>query len=291
LTATALSYSFSGGTNTINFYLNGSANGTVTYTTYQAGVFSSGLSLGSSNWLGNISEVLVYNRALSSPEIAQIQTYFAAKYPSAAAPTITLGGANNSATSPSVILYTLDGSTPTSTSAQYSTPLTVTQDGQVVKCAIFNNNTQISQIASTQVWVGDTYGIGITDAWQTQYLGSITNLNLNALVPGLNGVTSGLTYLQAFQWGYNPKAYSTNGDGLSDLVNHELGYAGSNTDINGYTDSSGNPISNVQQLALGLDPFDVGVNPAQPTPPATNPSDHTPPPINLTQPANLTPLP
>jgi hypothetical protein len=165
-------------------------------------------------------------------------------------------------------------------------PFTLTQDGEVVNCAIFSGSTQISPSASAQFWIGDTYHIGIPDAWQTQYLGSVSNLNPNALTPG----GSGLTYLQAYQWGYNPTMYSTNGDGLSDLVNHQLGYAGTNTDINGYTDGSGNPMTNAQQLALGLDPFDVGVNPPQPAPPTPNPNDHTPPPINLTQPANATKL-
>jgi hypothetical protein len=70
-----------------------------------------------------------------------------------------------------------------------------------------------------------------------------------------------------------------------------LGYAGSNTDINSYLDGSGNPMTNAQQLALGLDPFDVGVNPPQPIPPTPNPNDHTPPVITLSQPANATLLP
>jgi len=296
LTTSAVTYTHSSGA--LSFYLNGTANGTAT--AGGTGQFSEnvtlGGTLGGTAWQGNISEVLIYNRVLSSTEIQQIQTYINAKYPSAAPPTISPNGGNittstsitlSGATTPNVIRYTLDGTIPSGTSTQYSSPFTLSTDGQVVNAAIFSGTTQVSQIASAQFWIGDTYHIGIPDAWQTEYLGSVTDLNPSASVPG----GSGLTYLQAYQWGYNPNMYSTNGDGLSDLVNHQLGYAATDTDINGYTDASGNPMTNAQQLALGLDPFDAGVNPPQPTPPSPNPNDHTPPPINLTQPSNATLLP
>jgi hypothetical protein len=294
---------YSSSSSTATFYTNGTANGTpVTLSTVAV---VPGLILGDTlnygnyyNWNGNVSEVLIYNRVLTSTELAEIQTYLATKYaPYSATATISpVSGSNittstnislSGATSPAVIRYTLNGSAPTSTSTQYTGTFNLAQDGEVVNCAVFSGSTQISPVATAQFWIGGTYHIGIPDAWQTEYLGSVTDLNPNALVPG----GSGLTYLQAYQWGYNPTMYSTNGDGLSDLVNYQLGYAGSDTDINGYLNGSGTPMTNAQQLALGLDPFDVGVNPAQPTPPATNPNDHTPPPITLTQPANATLLP
>ena len=293
---------FASATGIANFYINGVANSSATVNVVAP--VTTGLEIGSiqnfvSNipWNGNISEVLIYNRALSSTEVAEVQTYLASKYtPLIAAPTISPNGGNiqtstnitlSGATSPAVIRYTLDGTLPTGTSAQYSAAFNLTTDGQKVNCAIFNGTTQISQMATAQFWIGDTYHIGIPDAWQTAYLGSVTDLNPNALTPG----GSGLTYLQAYQWGYNPTVYSTNGDGLSDSINYQLGYAGSDTDINGYLTGTGSPMTNAQQLALGLDPFDVGVNPPQPTPPATNPNDHTPPPITLNQPANAILLP
>ena len=244
---------------------------------------------------GNIAEILIFNRVLSPTEMTQVQTYINQKYLlfTVAAPTISPSGANpnittstnitlSGATSPAVIRYTLDGTNPQSTSQQYTASFHLTQDGTVLKCAIFSaGGVQISPIATAKFWIDDTYHIGISDTWQTLYLGSVTNLNPNALTPG----GSGLTYMQAYLGGYNPTLYSTNGDGLSDQINQILGYAGSNTDINGYG------LTNAQQLALGLDPFDVGINPPPPVPPNPDPSDHTPPTITLITPTGAVQVP
>jgi hypothetical protein len=293
LTSSALTYSSSA--QQVTFYSNGASNGTLSSVSTEP--FTQGIAIGSGNflgnsedWTGNISEVLIYNRALSSTEITSLQTYLTNKYVSySATATISVSGTNAStprtvtlggATSPAIIYYTLNGTTPTSSSTQYTAPFNLTTD-TTVNCAIFNSGVQISPMATDQVWVGDTYGIGISDAWQTEYFGSVTNLNPNALTPG----GSGLTYLQAYQWGYNPTVYSSNGDGLSDLLNHQLGYAATDTDINGYVGSNGVPLTNAQQLALGLDPFDIGVNPL-PSAPLTDPGDTNAPTITLTQPLN-----
>ena len=112
---------------------------------------------------------------------------------------------------------------------------------------------------------------------------NLSNILPNQLVEG----GSGLTYLQAYLWGYNPTVFSSNGDGLSDATNYLLGYAATNTDINGYTNSSGVRLTNAQQLALGLDPFDMGINPPPVTPPS-DPGDTVPPTITLTAPNGAT---
>ena len=193
--------------------------------------------------------------------------------------TVTFSGTPSS---PAVVIhYTLDGSTPTTSSSVYSAPFTLSESRQV-SAAFFFNNSQLSAVASVQFYIGDSTGIGISDAWQDEYFGNLlTNLGLTATTvsPG------GLTYLQDYLYGYSPLLYSTNGDGLSDSINFQLGYAGNNLDINGYG------LTNAQQLALGLDPFDAGINPAPPTPPTPNPSDHTAPVITLTGPQNATLLP
>jgi alpha-tubulin suppressor-like RCC1 family protein len=285
---------YSSATGTANFYSNGSANGSASASSF---AITRGLAIGSmanlspfNAWNGNISEILIYNRVLTSTELGEIQTYLTTKYAAYAdaAPTISPDGGSYSgttsvtlsgATSGQVICYTLDGSVPTGSSPEYTTTLSLTADS-IVNCAIFQDGVQVSPEATADFWIGDTDHLGIPDSWQIEYFGAI-GIDPNAQSPG----GSGLTNLQAYQWGYNPTMYSTNGDGLSDLVNHELGYAGDDDDINGYG------LTNAQQLALGLDPFDVGVNPPLPTPPSTDPSDHTAPVINLTQPANATLLP
>ncbi len=82
-----------------------------------------------------------------------------------------------------------------------------------------------------------------------------------------------------------PRSTRPTETGLSDLVNYQLGYSATDTDINGYG------LTNAQQLALGLDPFDATIDPSPPTPPATNSSDHTAPVITLTSPQGATLLP
>jgi hypothetical protein len=280
-------------------YQNGSATtGTVTgaFTNLSPGV-SLGIIPGGSNWwIGDIQEVMVYDHQLTAAEQDFVELYLANKYGIWAptllpAPTFTpTGGSFASSQSVSIaqvpltsIHYTLDGSTPTSNSPTYSGTLTLTQSCPL-SAAYFVGANQVSPVASAQFYIGDSGNIGISDAWQTMYFGH-TGINPTALAP------SGLIYLQAYLYGYNPLLVSTNGDGLSDLLNHQLGYAGSNTDINGAVDSNGNPLTNAQQLQLGLDPFDPVTNPAAPGEPAGTPGDTTPPTITLTRPNNavLTP--
>jgi alpha-tubulin suppressor-like RCC1 family protein len=274
----------------VAFFRNGGQTGTSSITS--TADITPGFCIGGGTvgypWSGDIAEVLVYNRPLNSAELEQVAVYLAVKYNlllNVPAPTITPdGGAFTGTTSvsfssvpsPAIICYTLDGTIPTASSAEYTNSFTLGQSCPVT-AAIFLNNVEISPIASTQFNVGDNGNIGISDAWQTTYFGH-TGINPSALSPG----GSGLTNLQAYLFGYNPTMYSTNGDGLSDLVNYQLGYGASDIDINGYG------LTNAQQLALGLDPFDLGVNPSWPTPPALNPSDHTAPVITLSTPQAAT---
>jgi hypothetical protein len=240
---------------------------------------------------GPVAELLVYNRVLSVAEQQQVELYLATKYnlpyTVPAAPIISPGGGTySSSVSVSIsggpaanIRYTLDGTAPTEDSPVYTGAFTLT-DSRVVTAAFFVNSVQTSPAFTAQFYIGDSGQIGISDAWQMEYFGH-TGIDPNALSPG----GSGLTNLQAYLYGYNPAIFSTNGDGLSDLVNYQLGYAGSNTDING------DGLTNAEDLALGLDPFDAGVNPVPPTPPTGTPGDTVPPTITLVSPDGATLLP
>jgi hypothetical protein len=265
-------------------------NGAVTATKTLSGVgnLSAGFNLGQApvagyTWQGDIAEVLVYDHQLSSDEMVQLSAYISAKYNfkvTVPAPVLSpLSGASN-ATSvtvtmtgyapPMEIHYTTDGSLPTATSPLYTGPLSLTQS-TVINAAIFINGGMVSPVTTAQYYVSDSLGIGISDAWQIKYFGSV-GITPNALAPG----GSGLTNLQAYLWGYDPTKYSSNGDGLSDYVNHLLGYAGNNFDING------NGLTNAQDIELGLNPFTPNNNFTTAPPP--DPSDQTVPVITLSLP-------
>jgi hypothetical protein len=279
--------------NSINFYLNGGANGSPGIgglNNIQPGI-TIGMIHGYSqdyHTVGDIAEVLIYDHQLSTAESQQVGVYLANKYNLAytlPAPTITPNGGSFSssttvtisgAPSPAVIRYTLDGTMPTNNSTLYSGSFTLTQSAPV-NCAIFLNNVEISPVVSAQFYVGDTGNIGISDAWQIQYFGH-TGIDPAAQSPG----GSGLTNLQAYLWGYNPTLFSTNGDGLSDETNHLLGYAATNLHI------SSDGLTNAQNLAMGLDPFGPNTLPSGLPP---NPNDHTAPTITVNNPQGATLLP
>ena len=283
-----VSEAFTLGTNGTNvtFYRNAIQTGAKTIgrvNNIDSGITLGGLSWGG-YWQGDIAEVLVYDHQLTSNELAQVNIYLTVKYGlscSVPAPVLSPNGGSDttsitvslsSTISPAVVRYTLDGITPDNNSPLYTGQLTLTQS-TLLQAAVFLNGVMISPISTAQFYIGDTYQIGISDSWQLQYFGTISNLNPNAPVPG----GSGLTYLQAYQWGYDPTKYSSNGDGLSDYLNHLLGYAANNFDING------NGLSNAQDLALGLNPFYS--NPQYTPAPVSNPSDYSIPTIILNQPA------
>jgi hypothetical protein len=250
--------------------------------------------IGKSNWGGNalyqgdMAEIIIYNRTLSSTEQQQVELYLVNKYGlyyTLPAPTITPNGGSftssttvtiSAAPSPAVVRYTLDGTPPTNSSLLYTGTFTLTQSAPV-NCAILLNNVPISPVATAQFYVGDTGHIGISDAWQMTYFGH------TGIDPTADPMNSGLSNLQKYLFGYDPTKFSSNGDGLSDAVNHQLGIAGNNY----YISSDG--LTNAQNLALGIDPFNT--NEAPITPPAQNPNDHTAPTINLNQPGNATLLP
>jgi|GEM_PF-700114 len=221
----------------VTFYRNGAqvTNGTL------AGMqnLGAGVAIGST-WQGDIAEVLVYDHLLSTNEMAQANLYLANKYGfpiSAPAPSITPNGGSNATSmnvsitgnpAPSVIRYTQDGSTLTSSSPIYSNSIILTQSAQI-SAGIYLDTNRISPVSTAQFYVADTYNLGISDAWQNQYFGSVTNLNPNAQTPAGNG----LTYLQAYQQGANPINYYTQGTNpiipTLNIIsgNNQTGFAGS----------------------------------------------------------------
>ena len=266
----------------VTFYRNGIQTGSAG--TGGIGALSNGLTIGETTdqydpWQGDIAEVLVYDHQLSTAELQQVSTYLAGKYNLSTvlpAPTITPNGGSfssstpvtiSSVPTPAVVRYTMDGTTPTSTSKLYTGAFTLTQSAPV-NAAVFLNNVEVSPVATAQFYINDPNNTGISDTWQYYF----TGINSSALSPG----GSGLTYLQDYLYGYNPTVFSTNGDGLSDLDNYVLGISATNTTI------SGDGLTNAQNLALGIDPFNP--NEAPITPPAKNSNDHTPPVITLIQP-------
>jgi len=128
--------------------------------------------IGKSNWStdslyqGNIAEVLIYNRPLSSAEQQQVEVYLANKYSlpyhSYAAPVISPSGGSYSGSqtvaisgpaSPTVVKYTLDGSSPTFYSTTYTGTFTLTGSALVQATAFFNG-----QIASPTGTAQFTFG-------------------------------------------------------------------------------------------------------------------------------------
>jgi len=116
LNINAVTYSSS--TGTANFYINGIANGTGTAS---AGEVTTGLKIGSNgyndNWNGNIAEMVIYNRVLSSTELQQVESYLAVKYTPIAQPIITSPTTASGITG-SAFSYTITaGDSPTSFNA------------------------------------------------------------------------------------------------------------------------------------------------------------------------------
>jgi hypothetical protein len=276
------------------------ATRTTNFTTNGITGISAGVNVGGANssaqfgWQGDIAEVLVYDHQLSASELQRVNSYLGGKYnlsiatnvpvisPNGGSATSSLSVTISGNISPNVIHYTLNGTTPTSASPTYSGALTLTNSA-LLSAAFFQGSTNTSAVATAQFYVDDTFHIGIANSWQLQYFGNVTDLNPNALVPG----GSGLTYLQAYQLGYNPTLYSTIGDGISDSLNVFFGYSSTNFNING------DGLSNAEDLALGINPFYTGagyyfLGNTYTTAPAPNPSDTNQPSITLIQPSGAT---
>ena len=287
LVVTSMTYSSSG--QLASFYSQGLPNGTNAVSgASEAGNMFIGL-----GWTGDIAEVIIYNGALSTAQRQQVEMNLSIKYNlQYIPPVITPNGGSTSSVSistiaPAVVHYTLDGSTPTNSSPTYTSGTITLTQSCVLTCAYFYNTAAISPTASAQFYVNDPNDSGISQNWPYYFNG----INASAQAPG----GSGLTYLQAYQWGYNPNVYSTNGDGLSDATNHLLGYAGNNLDI----DNDG--LSNAQELKIGTDPFNPDTDgdghldgtdfyPLDPTrwQAPTDPGDTVPPTITLTAPQGAT---
>lgn len=240
-------------------------------------------------WSGNIAEILVYNRPLTSGEMCAATIYLARKYAlpyTLPPPVISLQYGNSiyitggGSPSPAIVRYTVDGSTPNYTSpvlqANYSFNI---YNYTTVTAGVFVGYSLASQLTTNQYSVNDTGNTGVSDSWWNTYFPGITKTQ--AAVLKLSSGGSGLTILQDYRWGYNPLLYSTIGDGISDAANHALGYGPTNFDING------DGLSNAQDIALGLSPFYPNLN-SMPAP-RLNAYDHTVPVITLNQPvgANL----
>ena len=141
-----------------NFTTEGSLTGSITYadpTALYIGVRENG-----GEWFnGYISEILIYNQALSDADQESVEIYLSQKYglPLAPPPISPAGGTFSSSTSVSfssmpsnvAIRYTLDGSTPTSASTSYTGTFTLTQSCPV-NYALFANNLQVSSVGTAQ---------------------------------------------------------------------------------------------------------------------------------------------
>lgn len=128
-------------------YLNGTANGSGSLSGIHnptPGMFLGGASDGPtwwrSGWQGDIAEVLVYDRVLSSAELSQVNVYLSAKYnlnvvPTTSVPTDSLAeGTYTSAqtvtltaSAGTTIYYTTDGTIPTINSTLYTGPINISQ--------------------------------------------------------------------------------------------------------------------------------------------------------------------
>jgi hypothetical protein len=262
----------------------------------------SGLSLGDNRGgaaNGDILEVLIYDRPLGTSDLNQLTSYLSKKYSfltfapvSGTSATSTLNVTLQGISSGETVCFTTDGTLPDIAKAQaliknngqpytgnlpdptspstklYSTTSGINLTGsckiEAVGFDAYGN--QLTPVISAQYYVGDTNQVGISNAWQIQYFGSV-NLNattINTLSPG------GLTYLQDYLLGFNPTVFSTNGDGLSDLQNYQAGISPYATNI------SGDGLTNAQDIALGINPFI-----SRPPSPPPAPSNGTGPTITI----------
>jgi hypothetical protein len=263
----------------------------------------------------DIAEVLLYQRPLSTTERRTVDYYFYKKYRIPIylpAPTLapTTGTSSSSAVTVQIaatetppagvqtlIRYTTDGSDPVWTSpgfsgasGSFSLPRSAT-----VKARVFLDPYTSSAVASSQYWVNDGDQDGLDDAWEVANGFSPTN----PADGGLDADGDGLTNVQEFQLGTNPRAVDSNGDGFTDYTAIQMGWNPT------AADSDGDGLSNATELSLGTDPFladtdgdgasdQVDAYPLDPTrfaltPP--NPGDTVAPGIQLETPAHAVLIP
>jgi hypothetical protein len=119
------------------------------------------------SWWGDLAELIIYDRPLSSVERKAVEDHLALKYalyvPTLDAPTITPNGSTSSAAvqvslaaAPgSVVYYTLDGSEPSDSSTQYVDPLVLTTP-TTVRARAYRAGSNPSPIATARFLNGDT---------------------------------------------------------------------------------------------------------------------------------------
>lgn len=146
-------------------------------------------SAGGSYFQGQIAEILVFNRGLTSLEQAQLEGYLLAKYQilnstSTPTPTISVAGATLTAptqvaiedTTGSTIYFTQDGTTPTTSSPVYTAPINVTYSQTLKAMAVLNGVN--SSVASA------TYTLNSTQ-WPAPSSSDTTTLQLQLQLPNV----------------------------------------------------------------------------------------------------------
>ena len=179
------------------------------------GIYLGNGSPGTTNFQGNIAEILVYNNELSTAQIRAVEAYLCNKYAitnsniTFNAPTlsvntgvypssqiVTISQSGNAAGTQ--IHYTLDGSTPTNASPIYTTPITVNsstviqaiasmnfgQSGITTSYICIDPSTNGLPLANLNLWLRGDFGVtqssGAVSGWQDL---SGNNFNFNQFTP------------------------------------------------------------------------------------------------------------
>lgn len=158
---------------------------------------------------GQMAEVIIYKSAITPAQRATVESYLAARYAITSMPPQFSPGTGAYAASQVVtitadpgatIYYTTDGSTPTTGSTVYSTPLTLNSNTILkaiavqsystspVATAYFNIDANTKSVPQTglQLWLKSDYGVQTTGSSPFNYLSQWTDFsgNNNHALPG-----------------------------------------------------------------------------------------------------------